>query len=294
MLRAHSIMGNRQRLDGGAMFGNAPRPLWSRWLTPDPEGRVDLACRALLLEAGERRILLETGIGAFFEPRLKGRYGVLEDTHVLLESLAARGLSDTDIDVVVLSHLHFDHAGGLLAPHTDGEAPRLLFPNATYIVGRQAFERARHPHRRDRASFIPDLAPLLEASGRLKLVDPQDAASVLGPEFSFHLSNGHTPGLLLTEIRGKRATLCFCSDLAPGAAWVHLPITMGYDRFAEQLVDEKAQLFGRLADEGGWLFFTHDPDTAAARVVESDGRYGVAEQRPSVEAWDLDEDTTGT
>jgi glyoxylase-like metal-dependent hydrolase (beta-lactamase superfamily II) len=294
MLRARSIMGNRQRLDGGAMFGNAPRPLWSRWLSPDADGRVDLACRALLLETDGRRILLETGIGVFFEPHLKDRYGVLEDTHVLLESLSAHGLSDADIDVVVLSHLHFDHAGGLLAPHAAGKPPRLLFPKAQYIVGHRAFERARKPHRRDRASFIPGLAPLLEESGRLRLVDPGDATSVLGPEFSFHLSDGHTPGLLLTEVRGKRATLCFCSDLAPGAAWVHLPITMGYDRFPEQLVDEKAQLLGRLAEEKAWLFFTHDPNTAAGRVVESNGRYGVTEQKASVEAWDLDEDTTGT
>src|ERR1700753_1855841 len=120
MLQASTIAGNSQRLDGGAMFGNAPRALWSRWLAPDEAGRVPLACRALLVEDGARKILFETGIGTFFAPELRDRYGVVEREPVLLASLAALGLRDSDIDVVVLSHLHFDHAGGLLAPYRAG------------------------------------------------------------------------------------------------------------------------------------------------------------------------------
>src|SRR3982750_950991 len=153
MLNASSVLGNSQRLDGGAMFGNAPRALWRRWATPDEAGRVALACRALLIEDGARRVLFETGIGTFFAPELRERYGVVESEHVLLRSLADLGLSDRDIDVVVLSHLHFDHAGGLLAPFRSGEQPELLFPNAQFLVGKTAFERAQHPHLRDRASY---------------------------------------------------------------------------------------------------------------------------------------------
>src|SRR5262245_43642730 len=103
MLRVHPIPGNTQRLDGGSMFGNAPRALWSRWCAPDDLGRIPLACRALLVDDGPKRILLETGIGAFFEPKLKERYGVVENEHVLLQSLAALGFRDEDIDVVVVS-----------------------------------------------------------------------------------------------------------------------------------------------------------------------------------------------
>ena len=151
-------------------------------------------------------MLFETGIGAFFEPKLRERYGVVEERHVLLDSLAAAGFEHEDIDVVVLSHLHFDHAGGLLAPWAEGRAPRLLFPNATYVVGREHAGSARtHPHPRDRASFIPELPGLLEASGRLELVDGAHSQT-LGKSVRFHYSDGHTPGLMLSEIVGPEVS----------------------------------------------------------------------------------------
>src|SRR5688572_13073930 len=145
---ASEVMGNSQRLDGGALFGNAPRALWSRWHEPDELNRIPLACRALLIEDGARNILLEAGIGAFFAPEQRERYGVVEPQHVLLDSLAKRGLSHENIDVVILSHLHFDHAGGVLDTYRADSAPRLLFPNARFVVSKTAFERAQNPHLR--------------------------------------------------------------------------------------------------------------------------------------------------
>lgn len=290
MLKITSLLGNSQRLDGGAMFGNAPRTVWSQWAPPDAEGRIELACRAFLVEDGERRILLETGIGAFFEPRLRERYGVVEERHVLLESLRALGLTDRDIDVVVLSHLHFDHAGGLFAKHAEGRPLELLFPRARFVVSRAAFDRARSPHARDRASFIPELPRLLEESGRLNVVErAEDARATLGERLSIRETSGHTVGLLHVMLRGERASAFFCSDLVPGTAWVHLPITMGYDRYPEQLIDEKRELFVELEELGAHLLFTHDPKVALARVgCDERGRF--TPRSPSAECrdWDLD------
>jgi len=139
------------------MFGNAPKMMWQRWLQADETNRIPLACRCLLVRDGGRTILLETGIGAFFAPALRERYGVVESEHVLLSSLNALGVAPEQVDVVVLSHLHFDHAGGALTAYAPNTPPQLVFPNATYVVGAEAWQRAVSPHPRDRASFIPAL-----------------------------------------------------------------------------------------------------------------------------------------
>lgn len=282
-MKLWSILGNSQRLDGGAMFGNAPRAMWANWAAPDEHNRIDLACRALLAQplAG-KTVLFEAGIGAFFEPKLRERFGVREPGHVLLESLRDVGFSHEDIDVVVLSHLHFDHAGGLLAPWAEGSAPQLLFPNATFLVGAEHWQRAQAPHARDRASFIPELNALLRDSGRLELVEGS-TSNALGDAVRFHFSHGHTPGLMLAEIVGQRGAdgsshggLVFCADLIPGRHWVHLPVTMGYDRNPEMLIDEKREFLDDKLARDVHLFFTHDPGCALARVTrDAKGRYGV-------------------
>jgi len=275
-----ALTGNSQRLDGGAMFGNVPKAVWSKWATPDAQNRIELACRCLLvrekLDNGKtRNILLETGIGAFFDPKLRERYGVTESHHVLLDALAERGLNPEDIDIIVLSHLHFDHAGGLLAPWREGEPLSLVFPRAKFIVSARAWDRANHPHARDRASYIPELQFLLQKSGRLVIVEGPQCAE-LGDGYRFHYSDGHTPGLLMTEValpKEEGGPVLFVSDLIPGAAWVHLPVTMGYDRYPELLIDEKSILLAKCAQRGIRLFFTHDPEVAVASIVNENGRY---------------------
>ena len=248
------------------MFGNAPKAMWERWIEPDEENRIPLACRCLVVRDGGKTILLETGIGAFFDPKLRDRYGVVEPHHVLVQSLADIGVRPEDVDVVVFSHLHFDHAGGALTAYAEGANPQLVFPRAIYVVGAEAWQRSVSPHARDKASFIPGMTNLLAGSGRLELA-ASDRAAALGNGFRFHRSSGHTPGLLITEIEMPNGPVVFASDLIPGRAWVHLPITMGYDRYPELLIDEKSTLLTDLLSRNGRLFFTHDPNIAMGTVA---------------------------
>ncbi len=278
MISITSIEGNRQLLDGGAMFGNAPRPVWEKWIAPDEIGRIPLACRCLLIEFDNKKLLCEVGIGAFFDPKMADRFGVQSPhQHLLLENLRAHGHSPESIDFVILSHLHFDHAGGLLPTYlelTDGRNQDLVFPNATFIVGQEAWRRALHPHPRDRASFIPGLTDKLQTSGRLLLTPQDPLPKELKERVEFIETHGHTPGQLHTLFKGNHKKVFFCGDLVPGKPWVHVPITMGYDRFPEQLIDEKSQVFSRAENEGWILFYTHDPEIAGSSIRRNKtGRY---------------------
>ena len=277
MPKITSVLGNSQKLDGGAMFGNAPRPMWSKWLSPDELGRISLKCRTLLIQHEGKNWLLEAGIGAFFDPKLAERYGVENPrVHELLENLKRVGLSEASIDYVILSHLHFDHAGGLLPSYEDAQlnGDRLLFPTATFVVGRAALERALNPHSRDRASFVPKLNQLLVDSKRLLVIDSE---TVPGPDFTpfkFFFTDGHTPGQMHTLFQGAKEKIFFCGDIIPGMPWIHIPITMGYDRFAEQVINEKEKILGLAQEQNWYLYFTHDQTTAMAKVYrDQQGKY---------------------
>ncbi|HTL13362.1 MAG TPA: MBL fold metallo-hydrolase [Bdellovibrionota bacterium] len=277
-----AIDGNGQRLDGGAMFGNAPQAVWRKWAPPDDFNRIRLACRGMLIEHDGKRILCETGIGDFFEPKLAERFGVEPtDRNLILENLAVLGLKQEDIDLVILSHLHFDHAGGLMPSYSQLQAGNggLLFPKARYLVGREAWDRAASPHSRDRASFIPELNKRLEASGRLTVVEGDRVPGLFDGHLGFRYSNGHTPGQMHTVFRGNGGgTVVFAGDMIPGVPWVHVPITMGYDRFPEMLIDEKISLYAEAVPHRWWVFYTHDPETRASRVeVDAKGAYRAVE-----------------
>lgn len=293
MIKLTSIEGNRQKLDGGSMFGNAPRAVWEKWTLPDEKGRIDLACRSFLVQWNNLNILIETGIGAFFEPKMAERFGVqTPDQHKLREELKKLNLKPEDINYVILSHLHFDHAGGLLPTyeeiHSDGS--KIIFPKAQFIVGQQAWQRAKHPHSRDKASFIPGLTDLLEETKRLVIVEEgQSLPQPLNKILEYRISNGHTPGQLLTLVKGQSHKALFTGDLVPGSHWIHLPITMGYDRFPEAVIDEKEQIY-KEALSGKWiLLFTHDDQIAGATVKKLDtGKIAPGETFKSFKAFQLD------
>lgn len=269
-MQLYSVPSNAYKLDGGAMFGNAPKAVWERWMPADEQNRLRLATRALLVITQKETILFETGIGGYMEPRYRDRYGVDEPGHMLLKSLAQKGISPADVTRIFISHLHFDHAGGLLSAWQAGKEPELLFPNAKYYVGEEAWERAIHPHPRDKASFIPLLHQQLEKSQRLMLIKKSDVLYFDELELHFFHSDGHTPGLLCADLRFGMDRLVYASDLIPGRFWVHLPISMGYDRFPELLIDEKKALLTSLAKENAWIFYVHDPDFAVSKVKPDD------------------------
>ena len=268
------------------MFGLIPKSMWSKWIEPDADNRIGLAMNCVLLERTTNsgvveRILVESGAGSkwtakeeaiyLFERNADGRVRTVE--HALQEM----GVDPASITHVILTHLHFDHAGGLLAPWQAGVPPKLLFPNAKFIVGHECWERAQNPHPRDRASFIPELPALLHASGRLEVIEG-DQSPTLGPQVRFEYSHGHTPGLLLSTIGGEGG-VTFCADLIPGRPWVHVPITMGYDRYPELLIDEKTRFLDDKLARGVRLFFTHDAECAMASVTrDAKQRYGVADE----------------
>ena len=239
-----------------------------------PYPRPGGACSGYFIEDGSTRVLIDCGSGVLSR--------LMEHVH------------PAHLDAIVLSHLHFDHAGGLLAPWVEGHAAQLLFPNAIFVVGKAHWQRALHPHPRDRASFIPELPALLQASGRLELVDG-DYSQALGQAVRFHHSDGHTPGLMLPEVVGPHRVdeqphggVVFCADLIPGRPWVHVPITMGYDRCAETLIDEKRAFLQDMLARNVQLFFTHDAGCAMAQVVCDDkGRFAATQEQAELVAWEL-------
>lgn len=291
MVKLTSIESNRQWLDGGSMFGNAPRAVWQRWTEVDEQGRIPLACRCLLIQYQGLNILCEAGIGAFFEPKLAKRFGVQDsENNQLLENLKIKGIAPEDIDYVILSHLHFDHAGGLLPSYSEAQEGKddLVFPKAQFLVGEKAWQRALAPHFRDRASFLPQLNQLLEKSGRLQLISGSQAPAPLNDIIEFFQSEGHTPGQMHTLLKGQKNKVVFAGDLIPGKAWVHLPITMGYDRYPEKLIEEKQALYEKFIDSRFQIFFTHDANHAMGRLSKNEkNQYEVSDLHDTLNEFEL-------
>ena len=290
-IRVSSIEGNRQKLDGGAMFGNAPKALWNRWHNVDTHNRIELACRSLLVETPNHKILCETGIGAFFEPKLAQRYGIQDPgEHKLIQNLQAKGIDHTDINFIILSHLHFDHAGGLLPTFDSIEKGNkdLLFPNAKIIIGKAAYQRCLHPHARDRASFIPLLRDLLTNNPRVLIVEGDQLEDVYPNHIRFFYTHGHTPGQMHTCFTGNQKSIFFCGDLIPGRSWLHIPITMGYDRYPELLIDEKDKMISKAVKHDWWMFYTHDPDKSMSKVkYDKNGRVIPDQEHESLDQFEI-------
>ena len=255
------------KLDGGAMFGVVPRTLWETKLPPDDRHRIPLSMRPLVVRREGLTVIIDAGCGDKMDAKSAAIYG-LDRRYHLDHSLADAGLTVDDIDLVIASHLHFDHVGGFTVRRADGTlAPR--FPKARYVAHAAEWHDATHPHERNRASYLPEnFVPLMDA-GVLTLVD--DGAEV-APGIRYRHSGGHTAHhqVLMIESGGKTAV--FAADMYPTSAHLPDPWVMGYDLYPVDTLAFK-RTFSREAIEREYLvFFEHDPSMAAGYLREIDGR----------------------
>lgn len=266
--RVHTIESGRVWLDGGAMFGSVPKPLWSRTNPSDARNRIELAMRCLLLEGEGRLILVDDGAGEKLSPKLADIYGI-DHTHTIESSLAALGHTVEDVTDVVLTHLHFDHAGG--STRRDGERLSPRFPKARYYVQRKNLENARSANPREKASYMPEnFEPLAEAG----VLEAWEGPHTPWPGVEMITADGHTRGQQLVRVSGPEGALYFVADLIPTAAHVRIPFVMGYDMAAIETMAEKRALLARATAEGAWICLEHDPDVALARPVANGDDFG--------------------
>ena len=283
-----AVEAGRLGLDGGAMFGIVPKPLWAGRIAPDDRNRIPLAMRCLLLRGHGRTVLVDTGLGHKADAKFEQIYAVDHEHSTLAGSLEALGVAVDDVTDVVLTHLHFDHAGGSTERAPDG-ALRPTFPNATYHVQRTHWEWA-HESVREQASFLAENMDPLEASGQLALSDGEASPF---PGVSYVVVDGHTRAQQLVLVEGgpqaggpqtggAAAPLLFAADLIPTAAHVPLLWVMAYDVEPLQTLREKERVLTQAA-EGNWtVVFEHDPVTAAARVERTEKGFRAVDERATL------------
>jgi glyoxylase-like metal-dependent hydrolase (beta-lactamase superfamily II) len=275
-LRCHLLEAGTQRLDGGAMFGVVPRPLWERRIAPDASNRIPLALRCLLVEHDDGLVLVDTGIGNKDDAKFRAIYGVenagVGGRTLLEDALAALGHTPEDVRWVINTHLHFDHAGGDTFRNPAGEVGP-SFPRARYVVQRGELEFAHHTNERTAASYrVPNFASI-----DFQLLDGE--TEVL-PGIRCLPTPGHVPfhQSVLVESAGERA--CFLADLVPTAAHLPLAWIMGYDLEPLVTLETRRRLYGRAEVEGWRLCFEHDPLVATGRLGRDGKGFGLVDPVP--------------
>lgn len=251
-------------LDGGAMFGIIPKPLWEKTNPADKQNRVILTTRNLLLISDDKKILIDTGMGKKWDDKSKNIYNINPELDIEL-ALERNGIKSNEITDVLLTHLHFDHTGGSTKTENDKIIP--TFTNARYYVQKKNFQWAVNPSERDRGSYIKYNFEVLMKEGVLNLVDNE----IDFDEFiSLKIINGHTFGQQMVKISDSSQTLLYVADLLPFVSHIRIPYIMGYDLQPLVTVEEKKRYLKLAADNNWLLYFGHDPDYAIATVKYSD------------------------
>jgi glyoxylase-like metal-dependent hydrolase (beta-lactamase superfamily II) len=265
-----SIVDAHFAADGGALFGVVPRPLWERVVAPDARNRVRLASRCLVaVDAGARRVVLvDCGLGDKWDDRRADRFAIDRSAGGLDAGLARLGLSRENVTDVLLTHLHFDHAGGVTRRGAGGRL-ELAFPRATHHLQRRAWQHAHAPSERDAGAFAPDDFELLAHSNLLHLVEGE---AQLFPDVDLIVSEGHTPGQQLPRFRGDGTHVTWCGDLIPTHAHLRPSWLTAYDLLPVTTLEEKKVLMAEALEDGGVLAFDHDVEMAGCRLGEEDGQ----------------------
>jgi glyoxylase-like metal-dependent hydrolase (beta-lactamase superfamily II) len=257
------------RLDGGAMFGTVPKPIWSNLAPPDEENRILLAARSLVIRREERVFMVDAGMGDRWTEKLRRIYDIQPGAD------NETGLDPDSVTDIILTHLHFDHARGIFRarPGTEGEVD-LRYPQARVYVQAANYDNARKPNARERASYVAEDVQLLERT-RLVLTS---GSQELYPGIWVHRSDGHTHGHQWIEVKDGGRSLAFPADMVPTSRHLPLPYLMGYDVSAETLLAEKDELLSRAVAERWILVFGHDPDVPAGRITRDEkGHYALGE-----------------
>lgn len=262
-----SFVAGAFRLDGGAMFGVVPKTIWSKVAPADDLNRISMVMRLMVLQGHDRTIVVDVGCGQGYGEKLKKIYA-FESNIPMGEGLESVALSIDDVTDVLLTHLHFDHGGGVASP--DGDGWRLTFPKATHHVQRLQWEHALNPNPRDRASFFPERIEILERESVLEIHDGEWS---LAPDIDVLPFHGHTPGQQLPKVTGEGKTLFYCGDLIPTSAHLPTPYVMSYDLQPEISMVEKTLILKIAVEENWILFFEHDPRVEACHVTEEGGRF---------------------
>lgn len=264
--KLHSIQTGLFRLDGGAMFGVVPKPLWSKTNPADDSNRIDMCMRSLLLISGDKKIIIDNGSGYKMSEKLNNIYGVDHSKFTLEQELTKHGISPDDITDIIMTHLHFDHAGGSTNFDTEGKLS-LTFPNATHHLQKKHWEWGQNPSERDKASFMPENYNLIKEKGMLKLYDGDVKFDEV---ISLHTVSGHTPNMQMVKIQDDENTVLFTADLFPMTSHIPLAYIMGYDLFPLTTLDEKKKFLQQIVKENWLLFFEHDAFTETCRVEQTD------------------------
>ena len=263
----YSIETSEFSLDGGAMFGIIPKPIWEREASSDALNRIDMVTRSLLLCSDERKILIDTGNGTKWEEKYRDIYNIDTSRYNIENSLTKYGFSADDITDIINTHLHFDHAGGNTKIDDGSIVP--TFPNAKYWVTKEHWELANHPSQKDSGSFIEHDWKVLAENGMIETVNGNEPF-IKG--IDSYITQGHTAGLLHPMISDGTKTLFYGADIFPLAAHISIPWVMAYDVQPVVTMKEKEILLPKMQDEEWILFLEHDPKIQAC-TVHQDGKH---------------------